>query len=382
MPYVGDGEDLIERCLAELNARVIEYEKAANYYDGKHGKTHRDDDDNYVVNRFRMNIDAIVNFVAPQFPLIQSDNLPANSALSLAWDNSGQLNILHDLLMYGSLAGQVYLWVDASGFTPINPKVIVPIWGQTYNDILGYFIIRESDLVEIYYPDRMEAYKLVNRKWSLISTTVVEARIVTWQHKRNARSFYGEDYNDALPLQDALNRVMSDAMIIMKTFARPTYVFKNMSNQIVTQIPTNDALVLPDGADFTVIDPKADINQSVQLIKLLTVDLNSIMGVVDIGDDLSALNNVTNNGLRLAYQRMVQHTRGIKALYSQGLRDACYAFLEIIGYRDLNGIEISVTIPDALPENKLETLSYIKELLDLGLIDQAQAKAILNLKEQ
>ena len=391
--------------------------KKWQYYDGDHHrwlKVRRGEkDDNIVLNLCGRAVDKAVEFIGTptgfDVPYIEDmeraagDNEAAEHPLDTALDElyDAEQESLPEVIQSGMIAGHTFvkLYFDSdnqAAETLLDPLYVTVFWNamnikqvmfyrlqwktgdKVYlQDIVPDWLITPPDELPISpvatywmiydYEQTKSAqtpwHKLREQRWEYDFAPLVE-----WAHKRRPHAFYGESFlKDAIQLNDALNFVASNTGRVLKHHAHPkTFVFG-------AEIEAENAVGglwdgLPTDAKVQTMELNSDLKSSMAFIDLLKGEFFSTQRVVDTASIRDKLGQITNFGVRMLFNDMLEMTDEARARIGAGFGEVLRRMM-IMNSHDLPG-KLEPEWPDPLPSNRIEVVGAAKIEKELGTTSQ------------
>src|SRR5258706_986260 len=239
--------------------KVIETNQAQ--YDGNHPKPLKvrmdSADNNVIINLDGGAIDEIIAFAIPSFPDLDLGAKGVSQPeqwLREAWLSNDGAALLRDFMLFGSLAGQVYVRIlppDADHEYPtlqsIDSEDIITYWKADNKSVALWYehIFTTDRKYKLDFVDlkqfggsgwSIKQYFFQGNGWKFMSEQEWPyplGPIVSWQHIRNPRSYYGKNAFVASLLNKSANKVASDISSILRNHASPKLVGKGVEpNQV------------------------------------------------------------------------------------------------------------------------------------------------------
>lgn len=194
------------------------------------------------------------------------------------------------------------------------------------------------------------------------------APLVDWPYKRRPHSYYGTSFlHNAINLNDAINFVISNIGLIIEHHGHPkTFVFgfevgeENAVGGIWDNLPT-------DGKVQN-LEMQSDLSSSIKFFEMLRTEFFATLRVMDLSTIKEKLGQITNFGVRMMFNDMVEMTDELRGAIGMGLSDV-YRRMLLMNNRKVEGA-LCTEWSDALPQNRTEILNAAKVEKDLGTTSQ------------
>jgi hypothetical protein len=199
------------------------------------------------------------------------------------------------------------------------------------------------------------------------------APIIHWQNLPAIAGAYGEpDITDnLLQMQDRINFVSSNVSKIIRYYAHPMRIAKNIGSMERVDVGSDQMMkIAGDGADVVQLDPLGDLASSMAFLEKLVKSMYATARVVDLHSYEDKLGALTNFGLRVLYQDNLSLIDTKREIFGDMLAELIRRLLILSG-RD--PIPCAVVWPDFLPLNSMEEMTSLKMKLEMGLTSHESA---------
>lgn len=408
MSYTPNDKDLRDDALSERNTRMMAHAKAQDYYDGNHKRPLRFGgnmpDLNVIVNLFGMRVDRRRDFLFPDFPIIEldSDDDSDNADeqwLRLAWDANNGAVLAGEMAMAGALDGHVYVRImppDRSEFPRLKlvgnaitfwqaDDVDIALWhelswqvGKTYyrQDML------DLDALGMGAGWQIIQYRSDNGlQWSLQS--IIDWRydvppIINWQHWPRSDKYYGKSEASDLPLNDSLNRVLSQANAILRNHAYPKTVATGVTAAKVQPTAVDSFWAIEnDNAKVFNLEMHSDLSAILNMADRLTDHYHAQGRTVVLKGNPADFARLTNLAIGAVFMDASTANETLRRQYGKALSQLTCAMLAMDGRK--SDYKPILKWTDALPNNELEQAQIVQVQRNLGLISQESAAAEMGL---
>lgn len=193
------------------------------------------------------------------------------------------------------------------------------------------------------------------------------APIVDWRNKVRAFSYYGaSDVAFAPDANDAINFLQSNTGRIIKFHAHPRTIVKGMGADGKIQDAGPDGMYsVPASADIYNLEMQSDLSSSMEFTRKKEADFFAAARVVDPMTVKERIGDLTNFGVRMLFNDMLEMTEEKRRIYGRGLAEA-YRRLLVMSGRNVPVAPVTHW-PDVLPVNRLEVLQAAQIELSLGM---------------
>jgi len=380
------------------------------YYDGDHihwldvvpGKR----DDNMVINLSGRAVDKMAEFVGtPKAIQLPSQTNAATGASAKPDSAQLQLNtwwetyakLMPEIVQSGLVSGHTFLKLflnsdEQAAFTLLEPGYVTVFW-DALNTKQNLFYRMEwlqgnlryrQDIVPDWLLEvpmggvmtvapvaqswKIFDYRSWGQGWRLMAEQDWEhpfAPIVDWPFKKRAHSYYGVSMlsGGRAGLNDFVNFSASNIGRILKFHAQPdTFVFGAILDDKKSIGGYWDDL--PVEARVETVELKSDLVSSMNFMNFLKSEFFSSTRVLDTSTVKDKLGQITNFGVRMLFDEMIESWEEITGLCGDGLGETFWRMLQV------NGIETDAKPKaiwkDPLPTNRLEKLqeAQIEEALN------------------
>jgi len=399
--YMPNDTAIRDAASGELAARRAAAGKAWNYYDGKH-KPHLktragEPDDNVAVNLIKQTADREVSFlVGPEFPILElgSAEDAAEGWLRTAWADGAR--VLARAAKYGVVEGHAVVRVmpapvpDGAGGNAVRLVVLSP------SNFLAFW--RADDVEEVlWYELHWEAGKTKCRQdivhsetgewmihdwemadsggdWRLTTSAVWNYTlppIIDWQHETNPRAYYGQGIESAIPLNDRVNKVMSDVVRILRYHAAPRTVGTGFKTEALVPTGIDNFLTVENAqAKIYNLEMTTDLASSMAAVNFLSGALLAERRITVLKGDAADFQRVTNLGIRTIYMDQLSKNEELRRNYAAGIQKISQIMLMIGGYA---GRTPKVIWRDPLPIDPAEATGIIERQRLMGLVSAETA---------
>lgn len=388
----------------EHDARAKEINRAWDYYEGKHKrqlKIQEDGyDDNVVTNHVGPLADRVVGFMIGDgisFDIEGNEgDEEADQEVNALWDANRGEALKEALVLCGAVEGHPAVRLeqqpgDYPKLTRIRGVHFAAFWNPfDTSDVLWYrlqhiaggmgkridyvnglvdeagFTRYPEQWTEVVYeandaqpiPGNQPRWKLVKiNPWDYPFPPVID-----WQNLPNNNGYYGRpDIAEAIPLNDALNFLASNTQRIIKNHAHPRTVMTGAVAEdiIPTSISGLFALSSPEAKVFN-LEMQSDGALVQWFNSLITGGLWQSAGMVDNSTVKDLVGQLTNFGLRVLFANAIKRTEKKRVLYGEAFDAICRYGLELAG-RAIPERVVTVW-PDVLPEDEATVNTYLEEL--------------------
>jgi hypothetical protein len=204
------------------------------------------------------------------------------------------------------------------------------------------------------------------------------APIVDWRNKVRAFSYYGaSDIRHAPDANDAINFLESNTGRIIKFHAHPRTIIKGMSQDgRIAEAGPDGMYTVPGQADVYNLEMQSDLSSSMAFTDKKIADFFAACRVVDPTVVKDKVGQLTNFGVRMLFNDMLEMTEEKRRIYGAWLGEAYRRLLIMSGY-DAPDVPVAHW-PDALPVNRLEQLQAAQIELGLGTTSRQSISADLD----
>lgn len=214
-------------------------------------------------------------------------------------------------------------------------------------------------------------YKVVNQvEWPFDFPPILH-----WQNLPASNDIYGvpDITDDVLALQDRVNFTASNISKIIRNHAHP----KAWTTGVPMGVSANrlswggdEMLNFPAGATVANLEMQSDLASSERFLLDLRQAMFDITRTVDLDSISDKVGSLTNFGLRVLYQDMLQKTATKRELYGDAIEELCRRLWTISG---MEPIPVQVIWPEILPVNEVETMTATEKALALGILSKQTA---------
>jgi hypothetical protein len=211
-------------------------------------------------------------------------------------------------------------------------------------------------------------YRAWGQSWRLIAEqdwAFPFAPIVDWPVKKRAHSRYGVSLlaGGRAGLNDGVNFTASNIGRILYYHAHPqTFAFGTTLDDKTSVGGFWDDL--PADARVETLELQSDLVSSMNFMNFLKGEFFSATRVLDTSTVKDKLGQITNFGVRMLFDEMIESYQDITSLCGEGLADTFYRMLQVDGV--VVDAKPQTVWADPLPTNRLETLqeAQIEEQLN------------------
>lgn len=396
--------------------RLHRFARQWAYYTGDHPEPLTTSVDNVTVNNAGTIVDVGVDFlfgtsssgrsVAFRVESDTGDVEAAQAALDTAWDANRKDTLLRMLGINGGVTGHAWLRIvpDESGdgahrIVNVDPaNVSVAYDAEDYERLLLVrleWVAETVDGLEAWREDHTLAedgaswsitrYRLEQRRalgFGMGTITadqwVQEGDVVDWpyawcqlhhcQNLPRPNEFWGSaDIElDVRRVNDALNRVASNAHKTLRHFAHPKPIGYGFTpTDIEFDNAIGDMIVVPssDGR-IENLEMKSDLRSVQVMLEWLDAKQWEVARVPKIAagrvDQVGALSSLA---LEILYRPLIAKTNTKRDLYGDLLRQVCRHLLELSG---IEGVDVVIDWPEVLPRNERDDAEVARIDLELG----------------
>lgn len=394
--YTPDDRSIRQAADSERSERGRQHDRNWRYYSGQHQHPLKPDaagnDDNVILNLCKQAVDRTVSFLVPTMPRFElsADPSAPEDWLNDRWAASGGAALLLNMALNGALDGHVFgrVVTDPSGPRVINlsGRDVIAFWHADDYDRVLWYELRWSagrdqlrqDVVNAGDRWLVRDYRMVGARWELQDETIwpyALGPIVSWQHLPQPSTFYGLDELPHAPLNDTINRIASDIARILRFHAFPRTIGTGFESSAVQRTAIDDFWTIPnENARVFNLEMQGDLSASLQFLQRLTDAFLAESRVIMLHGDPSSVKGVTNLAIRALYLDMLAKNEVLRRHYGDGLAQLSRRVL-LLGGR---GAEApSVQWGDALPTDRREQFEIVRGQVELGLLTEKQAQAVL-----
>lgn len=392
----------------EQRTRLMTADKARAYRLGEQAETLRFDrqkgqaNDNITLNFIGLAVDRSVSLLfgkGVEFNLPGEGETAEGKYIAAVMDANKQEILLHTLALLGGEAGTVYLRIvppgkdetgkDVSGargrdgvmyprLMAMEPQYIEIETEPEDIDIVRRYLIQYP----IEGPDGKPAIRKISVErgegdtWQSVYSLIQDGSevrtdvqpwpydfppILHWKNLPSTGTPYGQPdiTPDVIRLQDRVNFLASNISKIIRLYAHPQRIGKNVSKQEILDLgPDKMLLISGDNADVNQLEQLGDLIASQQFYLGMRQSLFDVTRTVDISSVHDKLGSLTNFGLRVLYQDALQKLATKRELYGDGLLELVRRLLVIGGFAATDPGEI--IWPDPLPANQVEEVAGLQ----------------------
>ncbi len=371
-----------DRIAQERKARKDMIDTYWRYYNGDHHKplavAPGKRDDNVIINLCAQAIDKSVSFFAPDEPTLlfpgetpqPGDDAPPQVALERFWKHNDLAAFVTNIALAGFVAGHTFCKLlpparpgEPPGVALLDARHVTAMWDATNSTrALWYRLeweldgdtVRRQDivpdwlLVEMVDVDRGDgAMERVpehpaydpDSTWTIIEyeksrTTQNQWRetgrdpwrwpfspIVQWKNVPSPHAFYGLSDLRHYRLNDAVNFVASNSLRIIKYHAHPRTIGVGVNAEQVKETSIDGFFSIPEGSSVMNLEMRGDLASSMQMLDRLRAAFFTQMRTVDWSTQSDRVGQLTNFGLRVLFDDMMELTEMKRRIYGQGLAE-------------------------------------------------------------
>jgi hypothetical protein len=364
------------------------------YYEGRQKRHLKDEKDNVIINICKQAVDRTVSFLVAESPHIEISGDAGTADQDIekdvadVWRGSGGAILLWEMAIYGALNGHVFgRVVEREDQTPsivtLNPANMLVYWNADDKDeVLWYEIMWmmgqkqfRQDVVKDEDQWLIIDFELEGSDWKKKDETLWDFKlgpIVDWQHLTNPRTYYGDHELPHAPLNDSVNKVISDMMSIIRFHAYPRTIGTGFSASDVQSTAVNDFWTIPSpDAKIHNLEMDSDLQASMNLMQELIGNFNRQSRVVQLPTDLDAFKGVTNLGIQTIHMDMLAKNEQLRRQYENGILAITQVIRQVMGW-EMEPVG-HVVWADALPEDENLSIDAIAKQMNLGLMSKETA---------
>ena len=400
--YLGLSNERTNEVRAQRQASDDAFKMAAKlseqnwkYYLGEHHNPLKDEEAVVIINLCRQALDRTVSFLFPEMPTLEiSDTETTDEEIWLreAWKANGDVTFLTNAALFGAVNGQVYVKVVETGGFPrlllLDGAKVVPFYDADDKDTVQWYEIRwkagktdmRQDVVWVDGQWMFYEFKRVGSEWEFIEEIVWPYNfcpIVSWQHLPNPKAHIGSHEFQHAKLNDAVNKVMSDIMQILRFHASPRTIGTGFEADAVQSTGIDDFWTIGnEDAKVFNLEMQSDLAASMNTFETLRNAFFSESRVVMMPSDLGMFRSVTNLGIRAMFSDMIKKNDVLRRSYGQGIIEISKAMWMMVFNSD---IQVNVEWPSALPSDKREEVTLIQQQIGMGIMSKQTAAGRLGL---
>lgn len=303
--------------------------------------------------------------------------------------------LFHRIGLFGAEAGTCYLKiVPGEGL----PRLIAvdPSWVEITTDPNDYEKVTKYT---IQYATGDTAHREViegmGGSW-LVTDYISTAKRAEWvqtaqetwpyswsplQHWQNLPSngAYGEPdiTDDVIGLQDKINFVTANTLKIVRYYAHPMRIGRNIQSQDVIDMGP-DRMVRISGADagITQLEQLGDLSGSLAVLTVLRQSMFDVTRTIDITSMSDKLGSLTNFGMRVLFRDAIAKIETKRELYGDAIGQLVEHLLELEG---MQLVDYVVVWPDVLDTNTAEEIQALQADMAAGALSvegYAEARGI------
>ena len=420
----------------EQQDRAGQIDRAWRYYLGDHDKPLKvasgRRDDNVIINVCGQAVDKEVSFFAPKEPVITipgavqvgidrktgqrvQEQSAEQAQLEAFWDENRLRGFVVEGAQSGFLAGHNFaklLEPREPGDTPrvalLDPRHVTVMWDaadihralwyrvqwgegddQRRQDIVPVWLVRELGEVEQREYDPESEWMIYEYKrtkaadtngWELVGEDAWPypfAPIVDWKADPLPHHYYGPgDLDGVMSLNDAINFVASNTLRIIRYHAHPKTVARGVKfgEGGNASMGPNDIIEIPADADMMTLGMQGDLASSMAMLETLRNAFFAQMRVVDWSTQKDRVGALTNFGLRVLFDDMLDNILVKRQLYGRALAEISRRALWLMGvYLDAAP---EVKWDDPLPVDRVAVLQAAQLEAQLGVSPQTILESI------
>jgi hypothetical protein len=154
-----------------------------------------------------------------------------------------------------------------------------------------------------------------------------------WQHLPDPSGYYGmaELNETGLSLQDGINAIASDMKATVRHHAYPKTIIVGATVEDILQTGIDELLAVPDPeAKPMLMEMKGDLGTSFSLLQYVENKYWEQARVTRLTGSPDQYKDITNLGIRAAFQNQMDKTKTIQGLYGEALQDLSQIALKIM----------------------------------------------------
>jgi hypothetical protein len=393
-----------ELAQAADDQRVALYGAALRHYDGHPPQALKfkpgEPDDNVSTNYAAIIVDKGVSFLfgeAPRLAIKPKGSGPKNTdqkgeeLLEEVWPEDQRAEDLIDLATNGGVFGDVWATIILEDGEPrvsvVDPLNMSAEWDpHNFRRVLKYrcqyetFTAAGDPLTCRQDTERGEGGTWWIRNYEAVgnaSTFTQVGEPVHWRmsrapvyHVKNlpkANEFYGRPdlTRYVLALVHYINRADSLINRILRIHSHPKPVARGLKKQDL-QLGTMDILFLPEKEqDLKLLEMTGNLEGALRFRKQLRENLAEVSHVPEVATSKTEnVGQLSGRAMRILYGPLLDRTKIKRRLYGRFLKDLVAGLLEVKG---LEGQEVSITWPEALPQDEKESAETAGLLHQVGV---------------
>lgn len=370
--------------------------------------------DNLVVNFCRLVVNRSVTMLfgkGIEFDLPNGDESPEADYLSAVWDANRQQILLHNVALFGAMAGTCYLRIIPGAafkadvayprLVALDPMyVIMDTNPEDIEQVIRYtirFNVRGPDGKEVARKTVIETgdgavdaagmtatywtitdyVSTPQGRWQVIGQETWEydfPPVIHWQNLPDPGSQYGlpDVTDDVIELQDRVNFLASNISKLIRLYAHPAR-YGIMAGQAgkIDLGPDEMPNFNSKDSEIRQMDALGDLAAAHEFTRYLEKSLFDITQTVDLSSQQDKLGALTNFAVRVLYSDALAKLGTKQELYGDAIKELNRRLLVLNG---MDGAEPGEIVwPDPLPVNELEKLQALQIELGLGIVSKETA---------
>jgi hypothetical protein len=407
-----DSRAFDERVSEERKARKELIDTYWRYYEGDHHKplavAPGKRDDNVIINLCAQAIDKGVVFFAPDAPTLlfpgetpqPGDESPVQRALEAFWEHADLEAFVTDAALAGFISGHLFcklLPPERAGDPPsvavLDTRHVTAMWDvmntkralwyrleweldsetTRRQDIVPDWLLVEGEGAPAYDPDstwtiiEYEKARTTQNKWAEQGRDAWAypfSPIVQWKNGPAPHTFYGPSDLRHYRLNDAVNFVASNSLRIIKYHAHPRTIGVGVNADQVKETSIDGFFSIPADASVQNLEMRGDLASSMQMLDRLRSAFFTQMRTVDWSSQSDKVGQLTNFGLRVLFDDMMEQTEAKRRVYGQGIAEISRRAVIIMGHAAPE--PPALEWPDPLPQARLELVQAAQMEQQLG----------------
>lgn len=347
-------------------------------------------DDNVTVNVSGIIVDRWVSWLfghGVYFDLPGEDESKEQEYIDTCWELNRKEILLHRIAMNGGVSGNAYVKIIPNGLGDLPRLVAVdPTFIKMDTDpddidkVIRYTIsygdsddkYRKTEVsqlegntwtVRVYTKQRGQQEAVEEKEWGYDFAPIVHC-----QNLPCSTSCYGYPDIDknTRAMQDNVNFIASNINKIIRLHGHPQTWGNNVSN--LRTIEWGPDKIIDAGPDGQVhnLEMQNDLTSSINFLQWYIKQLYATTRTVDLDSLADKLGALTNFGLHVLFQDTLTKLATKRALYGEMLTEINRRLLVIGGFANTDPGKIEWN--DVIPENKMDTVTYLQALKNLGII--------------
>jgi hypothetical protein len=179
-----------------------------------------------------------------------------------------------------------------------------------------------------------------------------------------SHSVYGQSNLKHVDLNDAVNFVASNTARIIKHHAHPKSVIIGAELKDLNATAVDGLYTLPPGASVTNLEMQSDLQSSMRMLEMLRSAFFTQARVVDWASQKDKVGQLTNFGLRVLFNDMLDMIDGKHRVYGRGLAEISRRGLVMMGHADAPLPEVQWG--ESLPKDRKESVEAVEKEKGLG----------------